>query len=233
MVLCDLPYGTTQCKWDSQINLDKLWVEYNRVTKSNAAICLFSQQPFTSKLVMSNPKMFRYEWIWVKKQGTGFLNANKMPLKAHENILVFYKKLPTYNPQMRTADLDGQPFKHHCESTRKPYHCEAYNKYNVSPIVKALGDKRMPIDVVKFSMPRIELGMHPTQKPIALLEYLIKTYTNAGETVLDNCMGSGTTGVACVNTKRRFIGMELETKYYDVATKRISEALKESQYVPK
>lgn len=225
MVLCDLPYGTTQCKWDSCIPLDKLWEEYNRVAKLNAAIVLFAQAPFSAQLMMSNIKHFRYEWVWVKKQGTGFLNANKMPLKAHENILVFYKKLPIYNPQMRKADLDGKPFKHRCKSTRKPYYCEVYDKLNVSPIAKALGDERTPIDVVKFSMPRIELGLHPTQKPVSLCEYLIKSYTNEGATVLDNCMGSGTAGVACVNTNRNFIGMELDPKYFTTAESRINEAL--------
>ena len=193
MILCDLPYGTTaRNQWDCIIPFDLLWEQYNRIVKDNAAICLFAQLPFDKSLAMSNKQMLRYEWIWKKRQGTGHLNAKKMPMKAHENILVFYKKLPTYNPQMR----EGTPYR--CQSGRGSTN---YNEQK-SVLTENCGF-RYPVDVLEFSSDK---GFHPTQKPVALLEYLVKTYTNSGEVVLDNCMGSGSTGVACVNTGRRFIG---------------------------
>lgn len=211
LVLCDLPYGTTRNKWDKIIDLDKLWEHYNRIIKDNGAIVLFSQQPFSSKLIESNPKMFRYEWIWVKEQGTGFLNAKKMPLKSHENILVFYKKPPVYNPQMRTG---FKPYKAKQKS--------AGSNYNKSkPVVTISNGERYPLDVISFKHDGKKL--HPTQKPVALLEYLIKTYTNEGGLVLDNCMGSGSTGVAALELDRNFIGIELDKHYFDTATKRIEE----------
>ena len=213
MVLCDLPYGTTRNKWDSVIPLDKLWKQYERIIKDNGAIVLFSQMPFSAELVHSNLKLFKYEWIWQKDNGTGFLNAKKMPLKIHENILVFYKKLPLYNPQMRTG---FKPYK--CKQGR---HSTNYGAYEQGHITESNGE-RYPIDIIEFKK---DSGLHPTQKPVALLEYLIKTYTNEGETVLDNCMGSGSTGVACVNTNRNFIGYELDEKYFDIAEKRINEAM--------
>ena len=213
MVLCDLPYGTTRNKWDSVIPLDKLWKQYERIIKDNGAIVLFSQMPFSAELVHSNLKLFKYEWIWQKDNGTGFLNAKKMPLKIHENILVFYKKLPLYNPQMRTG---FKPYK--CKQGR---HSTNYGAYEQGHITESNGE-RYPIDIIEFKK---DSGLHPTQKPVALLEYLIKTYTNEGETVLDNCMGSGSTGVACVNTNRNFIGYELDEKYFEIAEKRINEAM--------
>jgi DNA modification methylase len=214
MILCDLPYGTTKNKWDSIIPLNKLWEQYERVIKDNGAIVLFSQMPFTAELVYSNLKLFKYEWIWQKENGTGFLNAKKMPMKIHENILVFYKKTPTYNPQMRTG------FKSYkCKQGR---HSTIYGAYEQGHITESNGE-RYPIDVIEFKK---DSGLHPTQKPVALLEYLIKTYTNDGETVLDNCMGSGSTGVACINTNRNFIGIELDTNYYNIAKNRINELLK-------
>jgi DNA modification methylase len=214
MILCDLPYGTTKNKWDSIIPLNKLWEQYERVIKDNGAIVLFSQMPFTAELVYSNLKLFKYEWIWQKENGTGFLNAKKMPMKIHENILVFYKKTPTYNPQMRTG------FKSYkCKQGR---HSTNYGAYEQGHITESNGE-RYPIDVIEFKK---DSGLHPTQKPVALLEYLIKTYTNDGETVLDNCMGSGSTGVACINTNRNFIGIELDTNYYNIAKNRINELLK-------
>ena len=212
MILCDLPYNTTKNKWDICLNLQELWFEYERIIKDNGAIVLFSQMPFTAVLVNSNLKLFKYEWIWKKDNGTGFLNAKKMPLKIHENIEVFYKKLPTYNPQMRTG------FKPYiCKQGR---HSSNYGKYEKGHITISNGE-RYPIDIIECKK---ENGLHPTQKPVELLEYLIKTYTNEGETVLDNCMGSGSTGVACVNTNRKFIGIELDKEYFKIAEKRINDA---------
>lgn len=207
MILCDLPYGTTRNKWDSILPLDVLWREYRRI--SRGAIVLTAQTPFDKVLGASNLDMLRYEWIWRKEAGTGFLNAKRAPLKDHENVLVFYDSLPTYNPQMRTGF--------------KPYKTvkggETSN-YNASGIVETESDgTRYPVTVLDFQRDKDKL--HPTQKPVALMEYLIRTYTNEGDTVLDNCMGSGTTGVACVNTNRRFIGMEQEAKYFDIALNRI------------
>ena len=213
MILCDLPYGTTKNKWDSVIPLNKLWKSYERIIKDNGAIVLFSQMPFSAELVHSNLKLFKYEWIWQKDNGTGFLNAKKMPLKIHENILVFYKKLPLYNPQMRTG---FKPYK--CKQGR---HSTNYGAYEQGHITESNGE-RYPIDIIKFKK---DSGLHPTQKPVELLEYLIKTYTNENETVLDNCMGSGSTGVACVNTNRNFIGYELDEKYFEIAEKRINECI--------
>ena len=210
MILCDLPYGTTRNKWDSIIPLDKLWNEYERIIKDNGAIVLFSQMPFTAELTHSNLKLFKYEWIWEKDNGTGFLNAKKMPLKIHENILVFYKKLPTYNPQMRTG---FKPYK--CKQGR---HSTNYGAYEQGHITESNGE-RYPIDIIEFKK---DSGLHPTQKPVALLEYLIKTYTNENDLVLDNCMGSGSTGVACINTNRNFIGIELDENYFKIAKERIN-----------
>ena len=213
MVLCDLPYGTTRNKWDSCINLDALWIEYKRVLAEGGAVALFAQMPFVATLYNSNPKWFRYEYIWVKSRPTGFLNANRMPLKAHEQILIFYPKLPTYNKQRRLG------FKNYARLSPKN-HCSNYGKFH--GVHKVVTDgTRDPIDVLNF---KIECGKHPTQKPVLLLEWLIKTYTNAGETVLDNTMGSGSTGVACVNTGRNFIGMELNAEYFATAQARIKEA---------
>ena len=213
MILCDLPYGTTaRNAWDKKINCGSLWTQYRRIIKNNGAILLFAQLPFDKILAMSAPDILRYEWIWEKHQGTGHLNAKKMPMKAHENILVFYKALPTYNPQMRSG---------------KPYICKSgvgsSNYREQKSVVTENNGERYPLDVLKFQS---EKGLHPTQKPVPLLEYLVKTYTNPGEVVLDNCMGSGSTGVACVNTGRGFIGMELDAVYFEIAKNRIEEAQK-------
>ena len=215
MILCDLPYGTTRNKWDTCLNLGKLWEQYKRIIKDNGAIVLFSQMPFTATLVMSNPKMFRYEWIAEKSLATGFLNAKRMPMKAHENILVFYKKLPTYNAQM----TKGKPY----SITRRDIGGQYL--HNFESIETKNEGTRCPRDVLRdLWQPYCGGKMyHPTQKPVPLLEYLIKTYTNEGETVLDNCMGSGSTGVACVNTKRDFIGVELDENYFDIARRRIND----------
>lgn len=216
MVLCDLPYGTTRCKWDSIIPFEPLWEQYNRIIKDNGAIVLFSQMPFTAVLVISNLKMFRYEWIAEKSMATGFLNAKRMPLKCHENICVFYKKLPTYNPQM----TKGKPY------NIKRRDCGAQYLGNFDNIETKNEGTRCPRDVLKDLWKPYCGGksFHPTQKPVPLLEYLIKTYTNESETVLDNCMGSGSTGVACVNMNRNFIGIELDENYFKIADERIKDA---------
>ena len=214
MILCDLPYGTTRNKWDTVIDLDLLWIEYERIIKDNGAIVLFAQVPFNIILGYSNLKLLKYEWIWEKQQGTGFLNAKKMPLKKHENILVFYKKLPIYNPQMIGNEIRTIKRNKNGKTT------DNYGKFTYDEQSTYVG--RYPTSILSFDRDKNKL--HPTQKPVALLEYLIKTYTNEGEIVLDNCMGSGSTGVACININRKFIGVELEEKYFEMAKNRIEEA---------
>lgn len=212
MILCDLPYGTTRNRWDSVIPLPSLWEQYKRIIKQNGAICLFAQTPFDKVLGASNLEMLRYEWIWKKEMGTGHLNAKKMPLKSHENILVFYKELPTYNPQMRTG------FKPYSQKSGRG--SSNYGE-QISVVTESNGE-RYPLDVIEFSRDKDKL--HPTQKPVALLEYLVNTYTSKGETILDNCMGSGSTGVACIHTGRNFIGIELDKTYFGIAQNRIANA---------
>ncbi|WP_125702394.1 DNA-methyltransferase [Lacticaseibacillus daqingensis] len=209
MILTDLPYGTTRNNWDSIIPLDAMWQQFNRVIKPNGAIVLTSQQPFTTRLISSNPKRFRYEWIWQKSIATGFLNARRMPLKKHENVLVFYQRLPTYNPQYTM----GKPY-----MTRTNKASSNYGHMKPTATIATDG-KRYPVDVLNI---KSETGLHPTQKPVGLMAYMINTYTNAGETVLDCCMGSGTTAIAAIQTGRNFIGFELNKDYCDVANKRIS-----------
>ena len=214
MILTDPPYGTTRNKWDSIIPLNEMWKMLDRLIKPNGAIVLFAQTPFDKVLGASNLKMLRYEWIWDKKLGTGHLNAKKMPMKQHENILVFYKKLPTYNPQMR----EGQPY-HKTPSTTS-------SNYGKQIAMGGTSDgERYPISILKFSNANRNNRLHPTQKPVDLLEYLIKTYTNEGEVVLDFTMGSGSTGVAAMLTDRRFIGIELDDKYFEIAGNRIKESI--------
>ena len=208
-IICDLPYGTTRNAWDSVITLDKLWEQYKRIAKPNAAICLFAQTPFDKTLGCSNIEWLKYEWIWVKENGTGFLNAKKMPLKNHENILVFYRELPTYNPQMRQG---FEPYK--CKTGDK-----GTNYGNYEKVVTISNGERYPLSVLNYN--RDSDSFHPTQKPVDLLRYLIRTYSNEGDTILDNCMGSGTTAVACIREKRHFIGFELNQEYFDKACKRI------------
>lgn len=220
MILCDLPYGTTQNKWDSIISLDKLWRQYCRIIKDNGAIVLFAQTPFDKVLGVSNLKMLKYEWIWEKTAATGHLNAKKMPMKAHENILVFYKKLPTYNPQKTMGHTPVHSYTKHQDDGSN------YGKTKVG-ISGGGSTERYPRSVQVFKSDKQKVALHPTQKPIDLLQYLIKTYTNEGEIVLDNCMGSGSTGVACLNTNRKFIGMELDDKYFDIARNRIENTYKE------
>lgn len=212
LILCDLPYGTTKCKWDTVIPFDKLWEQYNRIIKDNGAIVLFGNEPFSSQLRLSNLKNYKYDWVWDKKRGSNFATVKIRPFNSFENIMVFYKKQPTYNPQM----WKSTPY-----TCKQGYVGEAKQTglYRDDVITVNNGD-RYPLTILSFSK---ETGLHPTQKPVALLEYLIKTYTNEGDTVLDNCMGSGSTGVACKNTNREFIGMELDEKYFNVACERIGD----------
>lgn len=215
MILCDLPYGTTACKWDSVIPFDPLWAQYKRIIKDNCAIVLTASQPFTSVLVMSNLKWFKYEWIWDKVTATGFQIAKNNPMRQHESVLVFGKSKVNYYPIMVKMD--------------KPDTYKCYTKSDSSPLAYNDGEKRTrthkyPKTIISVSNANKKGGLHPTQKPVALMEYLIKTYTNEGDLVLDNCMGSGTTGVACMNTNRRFIGIEKELNYFNVAFERIKKA---------
>ncbi len=217
-IITDPPYGTTACKWDSVINFELMWEQLNRIIKPNGAIVLFAQSPFDKVLGVSNIKSLRYEWIWEKTKSTGHLNAKKMPMKSHENILVFYKKLPTYNPQ-KTSGHERKVSK--AESKPTGNHSDVYGSQ-----VQTTYDstERYPRSVQVFSKDEQKSRLHPTQKPVKLMEYLIKTYTNENETVLDFTMGSGSTGVACVNTNRNFIGIEMDDNYFEIAQKRIKEA---------
>lgn len=214
LVLTDPPYGTTACKWDTVIPFEPMWEQLKRVTKKNGAIVLFGSQPFTSALVMSNPKMFKYEWVWGKGRGTGFQIVKYKPLVSHENILVFGDGRITYNPQMRERD---KPRISKNKGTTRQMLVSNGKEYQAE---KAL-DKKYPITELQFPNNDQKNKHHPTQKPVSLMEYLIKTYTNEEETVLDFTMGSGTTGVACKNLNRNFIGIELDREYYEIAQKRI------------
>lgn len=222
MILCDLPYGTTACKWDSVIPFEPLWEQYKRIIKDNGAIVLTASQPFTSALVMSNPKMFGYEWIWEKSKASNFLLARKQVLKAHESVLVFSKETPNYFPQK----TKGNPYKGDGRSKKGSKSDVVNNVPNPTFRNDNEGD-RFPRSVQYFKTAESEKvgALHPTQKPVALMEYLIRTYTNEGETVLDNCMGSGTTGVACINTNRNFIGIEKDENYFSIAKNRIESAM--------
>ena len=216
MILCDLPYGTTACKWDTIIPFDKLWKQYNRIIKDNGAIVLFGSEPFSSKLRMSNIKDYRYDWKWIKERGSGFMNAKKMPTKKCEDILVFYKKLPTYNPQ--ELKYFGKKITMKKRTTKSVNGNMGINKNDGKSYVQEYTN--YPNNILEF---KTEKGLHPTQKPVTLFEYLIKTYTNKGMSVLDNTCGSGTTAVACLNTERNFICIEKEQKYVKVAQQRIKE----------
>lgn len=224
MVLCDLPYGTTPCKWDKIVPLDKLWSHYKRVIKDNGAIVLFSGEPFTSKLILSNLDMYKYSWYWNKNNAGGFVNAKLKPMNTIEVITVFSKGktsngnknnmvyypqgLKPYNKVVRSGNKKGKENTYYRPSTSSNKHFQEWTNY--------------PRNYLEFSYQK--RAVHPTQKPVPLLEYLVKTYTKESELVLDNCMGSGSTGIACVNTKRNFIGMELERKYFDIAVNRVKEA---------
>ena len=214
LIITDLPYSSTRNEWDKPVDLELLWKEYNRITKDTTPVILFSAMPFTVDLINSNRKNFRYEIIWRKNIATGFLNANRMPLKAHENLLVFYRKLPVYNPQK----FQGIPY---IKTMRRGDSTTNYGSHGENQ-AKSLDGKRYPLDVVEFKVVNTGGGnarkddrhLHPTQKPLRLLEYLISTYSNKGDMVLDNCFGSCSTGIACLNTKRNFIGIEMNKEYF-------------------
>lgn len=214
-IITDPPYGTTQCKWDSVINFELMWEQLNRIIKPNGAIVLFGGQPFTSALIMSNPKYFKYCWTWNKKQSTGFLNAKKQPLRVVEDVCVFYKKQPTYNPIM---EVRGKP------RNKGGYAKEGgSDNYGTYRNTEAFNNVYYPKNLLEISNAKQKGKKHPTQKPVPLMEYLIKTYTNEGETILDFTMGSGSTGVAAKNLNRNFIGIELDDKYFNIAENRINE----------
>lgn len=212
LVLCDLPYQVTKCEWDRMIPLEPLWEQYRRVTKPNAALIFTAVQPFTTHLINSQRKLFRYSLVWKKTKKVGFLNARKMPLRTHEDILVFYRKLPTYNPQ------GVVPFRK--RTRRRGLGSNVYGHRNREDYVQTVTN--YPGSVIEI--PSENSIYHPTQKPTGLMEYLILTYSNPGDLVLDNCMGSGTTGVAAVNTGRRFVGIEKDAAFYETACRRIQEA---------
>ena len=214
-IITDLPYGTTQCKWDTIIPFEPLWKQYNRIIKDNGAIVLFGTEPFSSHLRLSNLKNYKYDWIWDKVKGTGFLNAKRQPMRNHELISVFYKKQCTYNPQKTYGHKMKKSYR--SKDLQTDVYGEMKNDYTYE------STERYPRSIQVFSTDTQNSSLHPTQKPVALIEYLIKTYTNDGELVFDSCMGSGTTGVACVNTNRRFIGIELDNNYFEIAKNRIIE----------
>jgi site-specific DNA-methyltransferase (adenine-specific) len=214
-IITDPPYGTTACKWDSVIPFEPMWSELKRIIKPNGAIVLFGSQPFTSALIMSNSKMFKYEWIWHKSHPTGFASSKKRTMKYHENILIFYKKQPTYIPQM----TKGKPNHWNVNKAGKVKNTQPA----LNEVININKDNKFPNSVLYFSSPNRNGILHPTQKPVELIEYFIKTYTNENETVLDFTMGSGTTGVACKNLNRNFIGIELDEGYFNIAKERIGD----------
>lgn len=230
MILCDLPYGTTACKWDVIIPFDKLWAHYERVIKDNGAIVLFGSEPFSSYLRMSNMKMYKYDWIWEKNQAANIVSGAYAPMKYHEIISCFYKNKPVFNKQLversesgkarvKAAVENGTTWKNSFKELNSIQQNTEYNstRYDI--------DKKNPGSIISFKRDNYgSNNFHTTQKPVALLEYLIKTYTNDGDLVLDNTMGSGSTGVAAMNLNRVFIGIEKEPKYYEIAEKRINEA---------
>lgn len=216
MILCDLPYGSTQCSWDVVIPFDTMWKEVDRIIKDNGAILLYGNNPFSSLLISSNPKMYKYDWIIEKTHATGHLSAKKRPMKSHEFIHVFYKKPPTYNPQKTS----GHKRKSSIKTKDKT---EVYGKTKGVHIYDSTD--RYPRSVLKFAWDKQNSSVHPTQKPVQLNEYMIKTYTCENETVLDFTMGSGTTGIACANTGRSFIGIELDETYFNIAKERINKSM--------
>lgn len=213
-IITDPPYGTTACKWDSIIPFDEMWERLNKLIKPNGAIVLFGAEPFSSFLRVSNIKDFKYDWTWEKSKATGFLNSKKQPLRAHEVISVFYKKQPTYNPQMTQGEAYDKGVR------KQQTEDDVYGAFEQVQ-VKSSGE-RYPRSVQYFKTAEREGGYHKTQKPVTLMEYLVKTYTNEGEIVLDFTMGSGSTGVACINTNRKFIGIELDPEYFEIAKERVS-----------
>lgn len=217
LIFADLPYGTTKCKWDSIIDLKLLWEQYERIIADDGVILLTAQTPFDKILGASNLKILRYEWIWEKTQATGHLNAKKMPMKAHENVLVFYKKLGTYNPQ---KTFGHKPINKYTKFVSTQNNTELYGKMNRE--ISGGGETdRYPRSVVVFPSDKQKSCLHPTQKPLAMVEYFIKTYSKEGDLVLDNVAGSGTTAIACINQKRNYIMIEKEKKYFEIIKNRI------------
>ena len=225
MILADLPYGTTDCKWDTIIPFEPLWEQYERIIKDNGAIVLSASQPFTTKLIMSNLKMYRYNWYWVKERATGFQFSGKQPMRKVEDVVVFYKKQPKYDKQGEKLE---KPYKHVLPITKSP--SSPISSKNINPD-GSRADKwythSTKHNVIELSRDNTQEGVHSTQKPVALFEYLIKTYTDEGDLILDNVMGSGTTAIACINTNRNFIGFELDETYHTVANERIAKHLLE------
>ena len=221
MILCDLPYGTTACKWDTIIPFEPLWEQYKRIIKDNGAIVLTASQPFTSALVMSNPKMFKVAIVWNKKKAGNFVQGNIQPLKIHEDVLIFYSKQPTYNPQKTLLDKP-QKVRNGAKNRQDRKEAGGFGG-TVIYSDKFEADKKLPTTIVEISKDNYGKNVfHPTQKPVALFEYLIKTYTNEGDTVLDNVAGSGTTGVACKNLNRNYILIEKEQEYIEIIKARLS-----------
>jgi len=220
MILCDLPYGTTACKWDTVIPFEPLWEQYKRVIKATGAIVLFGSEPFSSYLRLSNIKEYKYDWVWKKEKGTGFAASGKQPLRITENISVFYKAQPFYNKE---GELLDKPYKHTLPISKSDSSCGAgtHNLNEDGTRKYAQYTHATKHNLCEFARDSGNKGLHPTQKPVALMEYLIKTYTNEGETILDNCMGSGTTGIACLNLNRNFIGIEKNLSYFNIAKNRI------------
>ena len=216
MILCDLPYGTTACKWDSVIPFEPLWGQYERIIKDNGAIVLFGSEPFSSLLRTSNIKMYRHEWIWYKDKSGNFMNCKFEPMKVHENIMIFGKKKGTYNPIMELRNEKNKRNNKPRTNTSNIIHTQEF----YTEKSRGNSDYKYPTSIKYFNS--VRNGLHPTQKPVDLCEYLIKTYTNEGELVLDNCIGSGTTAIACINTNRNFIGFELDTGYFNLANERIA-----------
>jgi site-specific DNA-methyltransferase (adenine-specific) len=222
MILCDLPYGTTACKWDTVIPFEPLWENYKRVIKSNGAIVLTASQPFTTMLIASNIEDFKYSWHWDKVNGIrNHLNAKKQPMRKMEDVCVFYEKQSTYNPQMREGSYTSRK--------TKPGQSDGFGAVAGTDTGRKV-TSLYPVDLISFKSHDPNNSLHPTQKPVALMEYLILTYTNEGETVMDNTMGSGTTGVACANTNRKFIGIEMDLEYFNIAKERIEEAYNKASF---
>ncbi len=220
MILCDLPYGVTQNEKDRPLDLPRLWAQYRRITKPTAAIVLTAQFPYSAGLVTSNPSMFRYDLIWDKILVSGHLNAHRMPLRCHEHILVFYKMAPIYHPQMS----QGPPRHSEGQASRRELTNRNYGKWARLPDIQSGNTFKFPRSIISIQKPHPSKAQHPTEKPVTLCEWLIRTYTNEGETVLDNCLGSGTTALACFQTNRHCIGMELDPTYISLARKRIANA---------
>jgi len=217
MILCDLPYGQTHNEWDSKIPLDKLWRQYKRIIKADGIIVLTSQGMFTAELMKSSKVQWRYNLIWDKKLPTGFLNANRMPLRVHEDILVFYNNLPTYNP------IKHKGYENHGKGQRKGNTNRNYGKYDNLPKNEKLGNMKFPTSIITLKKTHPSRSLHPTEKPEELFRYLIKTFSNEGDLILDNCIGSGTTAVVCKQTNRNFIGFEINKEYIKIANKRLKQ----------